>query len=81
MKKIIFLSDCTYYTLMSFGQKDNDLYILEADSTYLKGVIKFPFGFAPEINCEGYEDLRFAKDWRNPVGIEFFTYAFLRNMN
>lgn len=81
MKKLIILSIYTCYVLIGFAQEKSDLYILEADSTWLKEVIKFPLGFAPEINYNGYEDLRFAKDWRNADGNEFFTYAFVWNVN
>jgi hypothetical protein len=37
--------------------------------------------FAQEIEYEGYEDLRFAKNWSKPEGKEFFTYAFVWNIN
>lgn len=81
MKKLIILSVFACYALMGYAQEKSDLYILEADSTWLKEVIKFPLSFAPKINYNGYEDLRFAKDWRNPDGNEFFTYAFIWNVS
>ena len=69
------------HSVVLFSQEHEDLYILEADSTWLKEVIKFPLGFAQEINYEGYEDLRFAKYWSKPEGSEFFTYVFVWNIN
>ena len=79
-KQFIFLLTLLYSVVL-FGQDYEDLYLLEADSTWLKEVIKFPLGFAQEINFQGYEDLRFAKNWSKPEGEEFFTYAFVWNIN
>jgi len=82
MIKQLIIATALLYSVVLIGQeKHEDLYILEADSTWLKEVIKFPFGFAQGINFEGYEDLRFAKDWRNAEGSEFFTYAYAWNIN
>ena len=79
--KYIIITIALLYSIVLFGQEKEELYILEADSTWLKEIIKFPLGFAQDINYEGYEDLRFAKDWRNAEGSEFFTYAFVWNVN
>jgi len=82
MKKQLLLFVFTIVLCINaYAQENEELYILEADSTWLKEIIKFPFGFAPEINLKGYEDLRFAKDWSKPEGQEFFTYAFAWNTN
>ncbi|WP_339614636.1 hypothetical protein [uncultured Winogradskyella sp.] len=67
--------------LSSFAQENEEMYLLESDNTWLKEIIKFPFGFAQDIDFEGYEDLRFAKDWSKPNSSEFFTYAFVWNIN
>ncbi|WP_296385387.1 hypothetical protein [Winogradskyella sp.] len=80
MKYIIFTIALLYSVLLS-GQEKENLYVLEADSTWLKEIIKFPLGFAQDIAYEGYEDLRFAKNWSKPEGLEFFTYAFVWNIN
>ncbi|EDP70821.1 hypothetical protein FBALC1_08678 [Flavobacteriales bacterium ALC-1] len=69
------------YSVVVFAQDEKGLDILEADSTWLKEIIKFPLSFAQDINYKGYEDLRFAKNWSKPEGSEFFTYAFVWNIN
>lgn len=51
--------------------------VLESDSTWLKEIIHFPIGFAPEIAYEGYEDLRFAKNWRDKNHEDFWCYMFV----
>ena len=79
--KYILVTAALLYSIVFFGQDHDDLYVLEADSTWLKEIIKFPLSFAQDINYEGYEDLRFAKNWSKPEGSEFFTYAFVWNIN
>lgn len=81
MKKEITIAMLLLCSVLAFAQDEKDLDILEADSTWLKEIIKFPLSFAQDINYKGYEDLRFAKDWSKPEGSEFFTYAFVWNIN
>ncbi|WP_111682576.1 hypothetical protein [Winogradskyella tangerina] len=69
------------YSFSAFAQDHKDKEILVADSTWSKELIMFPLGFAPEIDYEGYEDIRFAKGWNDPKGDSFFTYAFVWNIN
>ncbi|MDG5491569.1 hypothetical protein [Psychroserpens sp. SPM9] len=59
------------------GQEEQSLGVLESDTTWLKEIIKFPIGFAPEINYAGYEDLRFAKQWRAQDHDDFWCYMFV----
>ncbi|WP_299362102.1 hypothetical protein [Winogradskyella sp.] len=80
MKKLlVFLT--LLYSVICYSQKDEDLEILAADSTWLKELIRFPLSFAPDIDYRGYEDIRFAKNWNKPESPEFFTYAFVWNVN
>ncbi|WP_299123080.1 hypothetical protein [uncultured Winogradskyella sp.] len=81
IKKTVMLTILLFYTIAAFPQDENHLEILEADSTWVKEIIKFPLSFAPEINYEGYEDLRFAKNWRKPESPEFWTYVIAWNIN
>ncbi|CAM1350325.1 hypothetical protein [Tenacibaculum halocynthiae] len=67
-------------TIATFGQKEENL-LLVADSTWGKEVIHLPFGFAPEIDFVGYEDIRFAKGWGNIESSEFWSYVFVWNIN
>lgn len=65
------------FSISSFSQEEN-LDLFETDSTvWIKEIIKFPLGFAPEIPYEGYEDLRFVKaGWGKMNHPEFWSYAF-----
>lgn len=80
MKHLIF-TVLLCYSLLSFTQEEQNLDILVTDSTWLKEIIHFPLGFAPDLNYTGFEDLRFAKAWRNPESEEFFSYVFIWNIN
>jgi hypothetical protein len=81
MTKQLSLTLALLFTIVLVAQDNKNLDLFEADSTWLKEIIKFPFGFAPQIEFKGYEDLRFAKNWSQPEGSEFFTYAFIWNIN
>jgi hypothetical protein len=81
IKKTITILTLILFSNVTFSQDEKDLDILVADSTWLKEIIKFPLNFAPEIDYQGYEDLRFAKNWSKPEGTEFWTYAFVWNIN
>lgn len=59
----------------SFAQEEH-LGVFESDTTWLKEIITFPIGFAPEIKYDGYEDLRFAKKWRDSTHEDFWSYTF-----
>lgn len=62
---------------MTFSQEEQLRGAFESDTTWLKEIIKFPIGFAPEITYEGYEDLRFAKSWRDKEHPDFWCYTFV----
>jgi len=81
MKRLILAIVLIQLTLVVAIAQEQKLDLLVADSTWLKEIIKFPFDFAPELPYQGYEDLRFAKHWRNPDGNEFFSYAYIWNIN
>jgi len=57
-----------------FGQKPET--ILRAPSNWNSEIIAFPLGFAPQIELEGFEDIRFAPGWSNMESEEFWTYHF-----
>lgn len=63
-------------SILAFSQEEKTLGVLESDTTWLKEIIKFPINFAPEINYEGFEELRFAKKWRDPSNEDFWCYSF-----
>ncbi len=51
--------------------------ILEAPDEWRAEQIPFPLSFAPSINFNGYEDIRFAPGWSQPDSPEFWTYKFV----
>ncbi|WP_047546097.1 hypothetical protein [Psychroserpens sp. Hel_I_66] len=77
MKHIALSTAFLIYSILSFAQEEQPLGVLESDTTWLKEIIKFPINFAPEMNYEkGYEDLRFAKKWRDQTHEDFWGYTF-----
>ncbi|MFT5233529.1 MAG: hypothetical protein ACI9UK_000975 [Candidatus Krumholzibacteriia bacterium] len=44
---------------------------------WLTETIHFPLGFAPQVDYDGFEELRFAPGWRNVEAEDFWTYAFV----
>ena len=68
-------------SLQVFSQDKENLHILEADSTWLKEIIKFPLGFAKEITFEGYEDIRFPEGWSKQDSPNFWSYVFAWNIS
>lgn len=49
MKKIISLSIMLSCSIYSFGQQQEEINLLQADSTWGKEIIQIPFWFAPDI--------------------------------
>ncbi len=81
MKNIILATTLLFcsYTTVCQDKEHND--VLVADSTWSKEIIKFPLGFAPGIKYQGYEDLRFAEGWKRKNSPDFWTYAFVWNID
>nr|WP_321235028.1 hypothetical protein [uncultured Psychroserpens sp.] len=77
MKNYILIIICFVCSTIVYSQDEQQLGVLESDTTWLKEIIKFPIGFAPEIKYTGYEDLRFAKQWRNQDSEDFWCYMFV----
>lgn len=81
MKNTILTFVMMFCSIMTFAQEEKSLGVFESDTTWLEEIIKFPIGFAPEIKYEGYEDLRFAKQWRNKSHDDFWCYTFAWHIN
>ncbi|MBR9914582.1 MAG: hypothetical protein GYB32_07105 [Algicola sp.] len=72
--KIIIIVLCL--TCCVYGQKTSEKQFLETpDDRWISEVIHFPFGFAPDLNYEGYEALQFSKEWSNQSSQEFWSYV------
>lgn len=52
-------------------------YFLPTPNGYTTEVIPFPIEFAPSINYNGVEDLRFTAGWGNAATEDYWSYAFL----
>lgn len=55
--------------------------LLKADSTWGQEIFIFPIHFAPEIQYEGVEDIRFAPGWAKKDNVDFWTYVFAWRLN
>ena len=75
MKKRLLFTGLLIYSCVVFGQKEQHIGVLTADSTWIKEIIEFPIGFAQEIEFEGFEDLRFPKGWSNQESPNFWSYV------
>lgn len=76
MKHILYTLALLLYSITAFAQEESQLEAFIADSTWTKEIIEFPIGFAQDIPYEGYEDLRFAKQWRDQTHKDFWCYTF-----
>ncbi|SEL99670.1 hypothetical protein SAMN04487910_3850 [Aquimarina amphilecti] len=81
MKKSIIISLVLLNSFITFGQELKEINLLKADSTWGKEIIKVPFWFAPEIDYQGYEDIRFAKGWEDVNSSGFWTLVFAWDIN
>ena len=81
MRKIIIISLLLNCSISTFGQKNEEVNLIQVDSTWGKEIIQVPFWFAPEINYKGYEDIRFAKGWEKINSAGFWTLVFAWNIN
>ncbi len=81
MKKIIIISILLNFSISTFAQKNEEVNLIQVDSTWGKEIIQVPFWFAPEINYKGYEDIRFAKGWEEINSSGFWTLVFAWNIN
>ncbi|WP_339695955.1 hypothetical protein [uncultured Roseivirga sp.] len=72
-------------SLLSFGQEQEAQKLaerlLEADSTWSKELFQFPISFARGINFQGVEVALFPKGWSNEQSPEFWSYAFVWEVN
>lgn len=53
-----------------------DISLIDADSSWGKEVFQFPLSFAPQLKYKGVEEARFPKDWARKDSVMFWSYAF-----
>tara|TARA_R110002111_G_scaffold57363_10_gene97221 strand:- start:585 stop:1169 length:585 start_codon:yes stop_codon:yes gene_type:complete len=68
---LLFLLLLTLHTVHS--QEQQEAYIIQADSTWGKEIIKFPIEWAPKLTLEGYEELTFAPEWSKENHDDFWS--------
>ncbi len=49
--------------------------LLSSSDEWIEERIDFPFSFAPKLKYEGYEELRFKKNWNDSTSQDFWTYV------
>ncbi len=73
-----------YITLListaALCQDLQDLSILAADASYGKEIIKLPVDWAPNMNIEGFEELRFSPGWNELESPQFWSYVLAWNI-
>ena len=71
---LVFLSWFFVQAIASGEQSEN---ILKAPDTWRTERIHFPLGFAPTLDYQGFEDIRFAPGWSDEQAEDFWSYAFV----
>jgi len=72
---ILFLTFFVISNSMILCQEEQNL--LSAPDDWKSERLDFPLSFAPSIDLVGFEDLRFAPDWSDSTGQNFWTYKFV----
>lgn len=76
MRQCLTLLLCTLSVLYASAQEERALGVFTSDTNWIEEIIPFPLGFAPKIEYDGYEDLRFATQWNDSSHEAFWTYTF-----
>lgn len=67
-------------SLTGFAQIKEEVGIVHVDSTWGKEIIKFPIEWAPKLALKGFEELRFAPNWKNKEHEDFWTLVMSWNV-
>lgn len=81
--KIILLFTLLFTLLVSVTAKAQEIqekYILVADKSYGKEIIQLPVEWAPGMNLEGFEELRFSPSWKDPDSPDFWSLVLSWNV-
>ncbi len=81
MKNHILVLGILCYSFLLFGQEEQHLEIVVADSTWNKEIITFPIAWAPDLTLNGFEELRFAPEWDQPDSPQFWSLALAWKVN
>ena len=75
LKAILILLFINVTSTMTFGQEEKG--VLSSPPDWKSELMFFPLGFAPSIDFNGIEDLRFRPNWSDSTSQEFWTYTFV----
>ena len=75
MRSLVLLI-CVLFSYFPKAQ-DKTVELLKAPEDWRKEQLQLPLSFAPELDYEGIEDVRFAKGWSDKASEEFWTYTFV----
>lgn len=67
---------CFSLLLTKAHAQQQELYLVQADSGWVKEEFSFPLSFAPEIQYRGFEEAWFPKGWSNKDSAAFWSYVF-----
>lgn len=73
-KSVFILLLFTIHSFLTVAQENKS--ILTAPDNWQSELIPFPISFAPSIDYQGIEDLRFAPGWADTASNQFWTYTF-----
>ena len=78
MKSIVFVLTLLITPVLCNAQEEEPKnYLLQSPDTWRKELIPFPLGFAPDLDYQGVEDIRFSKGWGDKESEEFWSYKFV----
>jgi len=80
MKSILCLV-FTCYLATAFSQNTTEASILIAEDNWGKEIINFPIDWAPNLNLEGFEELRFSPFWSDPKSDQFWSLVMAWNVD
>ncbi|MEM6517453.1 MAG: hypothetical protein AAF688_14825 [Bacteroidota bacterium] len=61
------------YFVLNFCFGQDSLAIVKANSSWPREMIEFPVEWAPKMNINGYEELRFSPNWSKADNYQFWT--------
>ena len=73
----IVLSSLIIILFSSLSSAQDVTHVLNIPEGWQEERIDFPLSFAPSINYQGFEELRFAPGWKDSTSQEFWTYCFI----
>ncbi|MCE7991566.1 MAG: hypothetical protein HEP71_06285 [Roseivirga sp.] len=77
MKKSLLLIALLFIVGLAYSQESKPETVLSAPDTWGPEIFSFPLDFAPSINYQGFEDIRFAPGWSDTTANDYFTYTFV----